>query len=101
MGREIIAPYFIKSKKVYLVSCSLTRLVNMMPASAPVGVKNAPILLPMMEAYTAALFVHILENKILIGILLMRLETKKDENPYVQIALVWLKKLAILSDTPW
>ena len=61
MGREITTPYFTKSKNEYLVSCSLTRLVNIIPARAPVGVKNAPILLPIIEAKTADLFAHILE----------------------------------------
>ena len=87
-GKEIIAPYFIKSKNVYFVSCSFTRLVNIIPANAPVGVKKAPILLPTIEANIASLFGQICENKILIGILLIKLLVKNEEKPYVQIALV-------------
>ena len=100
IGREIIAPYFTKSINEYLVSCSLTKLVNMMPAKAPVGVKKAPRLLPIIAAYTAALFEHILEKRMLIGILLIKLETKKLENPYVQIVLVWLNNSASFSEIP-
>ena len=90
IGNEIIAPFFIKSKNEYFVSCSLTRLVNMIPAKAPVGVKKAPILLPTIEAYKAPVcafpvrFVMRLENKILIGMLLIKLLTKNEEIPYVQ-----------------
>ena len=59
----------------------------MIPAKAPMGVRNAPMLLPMMLANTA--WVYALpsspeskeENQMLIGMLLMRLEAKKEEYP--------------------
>ena len=78
-GIELITPYFIKSKKEYFVSCSEISVVNIIPAKAPVGVKKAPMLLPTIEANIDAWLLHIPENKILIGILLIRLLTKKDE----------------------
>ena len=46
-------PYFIKSKKVNFMSCLLNRFENIIPASAPIGVKKAPTLLPMMLANVA------------------------------------------------
>ena len=49
-GTEIIAPYFIKSKKLNLILFLLTKLENIIPAKAPIGVRNAPMLLPMIEA---------------------------------------------------
>ena len=52
-GIEIKDPYFMKSKNVNLTLLSFTKPENMMPANAPMGVKKAPILLPMIEAYTA------------------------------------------------
>ncbi len=78
-GVEVMIPYLTKSKKEYFVSCSEISVVNMIPAKAPVGVKKAPILLPTIEANIDAWLLHIPENKILIGILLIRLLTKKDE----------------------
>ena len=80
-------PYFIKSKKVNFISYLLNKLENMIPASAPIGVKNAPMLLPMILAKIALRYsplvkaVGILENKILIGILLITLDNKYDETP--------------------
>ena len=78
-GIELITPYFTKSKKEYFVSCSEISVVNIIPAKAPVGVKKAPILLPTIEANIDAWLLHMPENKILIGILFIRLLTKKDE----------------------
>ena len=52
-GREITAPYLMKSRNVNLTLFSLTNQENIMPAKAPIGVKKAPILLPMIEAYIA------------------------------------------------
>ena len=52
-GIEMITPYLMKSRNVNLTLFSFTNPENIMPASAPIGVKNAPILLPMIEAYTA------------------------------------------------
>ena len=54
-------------------------MVNIIAAKAPVGVKKAPILLPTIEANIDAWLLHMPENKILIGILFIRLLTKKDE----------------------
>ena len=56
----------------------------MMPAKAPIGVKKAPMLLPMTEAKIAwakALPVKAEgseEKRMLIGMLLMRFEAKKE-----------------------
>ena len=50
VGRDITTPYFIKSINENFTSCSFNKLVNIIPASAPIGVKKAPKLLPMMEA---------------------------------------------------
>ena len=80
-------PYFIKSKKVNLISYLLNKLENMMPARAPIGVKNAPILLPIILANVAFRYspfvkaVGTLENKILIGMLFITLDNRYDETP--------------------
>ena len=80
-------PYFIKSKKVNLISYLLSKLENIMPARAPIGVKKAPILLPMILANIALKYsplvkaVGMLENNILIGMLLIILDNKYDETP--------------------
>ena len=87
IGSEIIAPYFIKSTNENFVLCSLTRVVNIIPASAPVGVRKAPMLLPTIEANVAALIPAVpvpvtkFENNMLIGMLLIRLLAKNDDNP--------------------
>ena len=47
VGIAIIKPYLIKLTKLYLTSCLLTKSVNIIPANAPIGVKKAPILEPM------------------------------------------------------
>ena len=52
VGIETIAPYLMKSMNENLTSCSFNKLVNMIPANAPIGVKKAPKLLPMIEANT-------------------------------------------------
>ena len=107
IGRDIIAPYLTKSTNEYFVSCSLTKLVNIIPARAPVGVRKAPMLLPTIDAYTAALnpvpviFAHKLENKILIGMLLIKLLAKNEEMPYVHTVFVLPKMEAIFSEMPW
>lgn len=57
----------------------------MITASAPVGVRNAPILLPIIEANTADLkqapviFIQRFEYKILIGIMLIKLLAINDD----------------------
>ena len=83
-GKEMIEPYLIKSMKLYLMSFLPIKFVNIIPASAPIGVRNAPILLPTIEAYTPSRYASPLndlvrlENKMLIGMLLIRLLAKKD-----------------------
>ena len=57
VGRATMIPYFEKSKNENLTSCSLSRLINIMPARAPIGVRNAPMLLPIMEANIASLYI--------------------------------------------
>ena len=47
VGIAIINPYLIKLTKLYLTSWLLTKSVNIIPANAPIGVKKAPILEPM------------------------------------------------------
>ena len=42
-GIEITDPYLMKSMNVNLMWFSFTKPENMMPASAPTGVKKAPI----------------------------------------------------------
>ena len=80
-------PYFIKSKKVNFISYLLNKLENIMPARAPIGVKKAPMLLPIILANIALIYsplvkaIGIFENKILIGILLMILDKRYEEIP--------------------
>ena len=50
VGIEIIVPYFMKSINEYLTLYFDNKFVNIIPASAPRGVKKAPILEPIMEA---------------------------------------------------
>jgi hypothetical protein len=49
VGTEIIMPYFTKSRKVYFISCFLSMDVHIIPASAPTGVRNAPIFDPIID----------------------------------------------------
>ena len=49
VGNVIIAPYLIKVINENLISYLFTSEENIIPANAPIGVKNAPILLPMIE----------------------------------------------------
>ena len=49
-GRETITPYLTKSRNVNLTLFSFTKEENIIPAKAPIGVKKAPILLPIIEA---------------------------------------------------
>ena len=84
-------PYFIKSKKVNFISYLLNKLENIIPARAPIGVKNAPTLLPIILANIALKYspllkaVGTLENKMLIGMLFITLDKRYDETPYVKI----------------
>ena len=80
-------PYFIKSRNVNLISYLLSKFENIMPARAPIGVKKAPMLLPIMLANVALKYspftkpVGTLENKILIGMLLITLLKRYDQIP--------------------
>ena len=49
-GIAIGAQYLIKSKKLNLTCSSFNILIHIIPASAPIGVKYAPMLEPMIEA---------------------------------------------------
>lgn len=75
----------MKSKNENLTLFSFTKVENIMPAKAPIGVKNAPMLLPIIEAYTPCRYDASgrvdtrLVNNMLIGILLIRLLAKNDE----------------------
>lgn len=83
----MITPYFIKSKNPYLTFCLAIKPVNIIPAKAPIGVKNAPIFEPIIEAYTAwvvskgvGIFGITLKST-LIGILFIKLQAKNEEKP--------------------
>ena len=84
-GIETSAPYLMKSVNLKRILFLATKPENMMPASAPIGVRNAPILLPIIEAYTPVKYWDSareftkFENKIDIGILLIKLLAKKEE----------------------
>lgn len=54
-GIETIAPYLMKSIYLKRILFLLTKLENIMPAKVPTGVKNAPMLLPTIEANIACL----------------------------------------------
>ena len=75
-------PYFIKSKKVNFISYLLNKFENIIPASAPIGVKNAPMLLPMILANIALKYcpslkaTGVFENKMLIGMLFITLDNR-------------------------
>ena len=84
VGMAMRTPYFTKSRKENFTSYFRSNDENMMPAKAPIGVKKAPMLLPMIEAKIAwakALPVKAEgseEKRMLIGMLLMRFEAKKE-----------------------
>ena len=83
VGIATTTPYFKKSRNVNFTSRFFKSPVNIIPASAPTGVRNAPMLLPITDAYTAkgdAVSV-IAEYKTLIGILLIRFATSVDDTP--------------------
>ena len=50
VGIANIAPCLIKSRKENFTSYSFNNEINMIPAKAPIGVRKAPMLLPMIEA---------------------------------------------------
>ena len=50
VGIDMIIPYLIKSKNEYFTSYLFNNEENIIPAKAPVGIKKAPILLPIIEA---------------------------------------------------
>ena len=106
VGIAITTPYLTKSTNENFTSYLFTKEENIIPASAPIGVKNAPMLLPITLAYIALSCKEIgkefgkLENKILIGIKLMRLEANKEEYPCVQITCSLFNALAISPDIP-
>ena len=49
VGIDIITPYFMKSKKLNLISCFFKMLNHIIPAKAPIGVKKAPIFDPIID----------------------------------------------------
>ena len=91
VGIAIITPYLTKSRNENLTSYLLSNEVNIIPAKAPIGVKNAPMLLPIILEYMAFNAsssgnpLGKFENKMLIGILLIKLEASNEEYPYTQI----------------
>ena len=77
----------IKVRNVNFTLFCFIKSENIIPAKAPIGVKNAPMLLPIIEAYTACCwaipFMREVKfvNNMLIGMLLIKLLTKNDEKP--------------------
>ena len=53
VGIEIIHPYFINVLNENSISCLWTKSVNIIPAKAPTGVKNAPKFEPIIVLYIA------------------------------------------------
>ena len=83
VGIATITPYFIKLKKPYLISYFFRIDSHIIPAKAPIGVKNAPIFDPIIvlnKAFKLPLGI-IDEYKTLIGMLLIKLHIKVDEIP--------------------
>ena len=95
VGIEIIKPYFIKSKKVYFTFCLAIKSVNIMPASAPIGVKNAPTLEPIIVLKIAwlcssgVLILGMVLNKTLIGILFNRLAERVEVSVKVTASILF------------
>ena len=56
VGKAIMAPYLMKSINVNLTLFSFTKEENIIPASAPIGVKKAPILLPIITGMPATAY---------------------------------------------
>ena len=89
----MITPYLINVLNEKPIPCLWTKSVNIIPAKAPTGVKNAPKLDPIIVLYTAWYFnavseiFIIFENNTLIGILLIKLELINDDTPYLKIKL--------------
>lgn len=86
-GKEIIIPYFINCKKENLISFVFNIRSHIMPASAPIGVRYAPILEPIIEAkspYCSELPLKprkISVKSTLIGMLFKILEDKNESAP--------------------
>lgn len=83
------APYLTKDMNENLTCCFFSIEDHIIPASAPIGVRNAPMFEPMIAAYISWIFAapvrgSIIElNNTLIGILFIRFAAKKDEKPYL------------------
>ena len=78
-------PFFIKSINVYFIPFSFNILIHIIPASAPTGVRSAPILEPIMVAYTSFILEvpdRIDEYIIVIGILFTILQDNVEEDKY-------------------
>ena len=101
VGIDIIIPYFTKSIKRYLILYFESKLVNIIPANAPIGVKKAPILEPIILAYTSAkVILGILAYRTLIGILFIKSHNKNDEYPYLNTAKLSPNVLQIIVVKP-
>ena len=105
-GIEIKTPYLTKFRYDNLTSYFLSIDVHMMPASAPLGVINAPKLEPTTLAYNAPdkalpLSPSIIGQKsTLIGILLIKFADKYDVTPYLSITFSSPKRELIAFVTP-
>lgn len=81
-------PYLTKRKKPNLIFCFFKIPSHIIPASAPMGVKNAPMLEPIMVEYKAYKASELdsndtmLPNRTLIGILFIKFAAKTEVNPY-------------------
>ena len=50
VGMAIVAPYFVNFTNDISTFCFFKRPIHIIPARAPIGVKNAPIFEPMIDA---------------------------------------------------
>ena len=83
-GIATVTPILRKSVYPNFKLCSLRIELHIMPAKAPIGVRQAPKLEPTTVAYTAASVVppeRMAEYKTLMGMLLMRFADTKDVTP--------------------
>ena len=99
-------PYLINVTKENFTSCFFAKSINIIPANAPIGVKNAPKFDPIIVLYIAwfrnASFsiLIIFEKRTLIGMLLIKFEEAKDVVPYFKINKSSPKNWEIISVIP-
>ena len=87
VGIAIITPYFVNVKKLNLTLFCLSIDNHIMPANAPIGVKKAPMFVPIIDAYISdwtPLSTTSLNNT-LTGILFIKLQRMVETIPYKNI----------------